>query len=83
LDNWLKPANKEKLMAILKYHVVLDRNTIDDMKKDKGLMTLQGEHVRIKANDDKIMINNANVIKPNLEYPNGVVHIIDQVLIPK
>jgi len=83
LDNWLKPSNKDKLMAILKYHVVFGKNTLEDIKKDKGLMTLEGQHIRIKVDNNKVIINNAAIIKPNLEYPNGIVHIIDQVLIPK
>lgn len=84
LDDWLKPNNKDKLLAILKYHVVLGKNTLEDMKKDKGLMTLdKGQHIRIKVDNNKVFINNAAIVKSNLEYPNGVVHIIDQVLIPK
>lgn len=83
LEDWLKPSNKDKLMAILKYHVVFGKNTLDDMKKDKGVMTLEGQHLRIKVDNNKVLINNAAIVKPNLEYPNGVVHIIDQVLIPK
>lgn len=83
VDDWLKPSNKNKIMAILKYHVVLGKNTLEDLKKDKGLMTLDGQHLRIKVDNDKVIINNAAIVKPNLEYPNGVVYIIDQVLIPK
>lgn len=83
LEDWVKPSNKEKLMAILKYHIVFGKMTLDEMKKDKGLMTLEGQHLRIKVDNDKVIINNAAIVKPNLEYPNGVVHIIDQVLIPK
>lgn len=84
LNDWLKPINKDKLIAILRYHVFLGKNTLEDMKKDKGLMTLdKGQHLRIKVDNDKVIINNAAIVKPNLEYPNGVVYIIDQVLIPK
>jgi uncharacterized surface protein with fasciclin (FAS1) repeats len=63
--------------------VVFGKMTLDEMKKDKGLMTLEGQHLRIKVDNDKVIINNAAIVKPNLEYPNGVVYIIDQVLIPK
>lgn len=83
LDDWLKPSNKEKLMAILKYHIVFGKMTLEEMKKNKGLMTLEGQHLRIKVDNNKVIINNAAIVKPNLEYPNGVVYIIDQVLIPK
>lgn len=83
LEDWLKPSNKEKLMATLKYHIVFGKMTLEEMKKNKGLMTLKGQHLRIKVDNDKVIINNADIVKPNLEYPNGVVYIIDQVLIPK
>lgn len=83
LEDWLKPSNKEKLTAILKYHIVFDKMTLDEMKKNKGLMTLEGQHVSIKVDDNKVTINNAAVVRSNLEYPNGTVYIIDQVLIPK
>ena len=83
LEDLVKPSNKEKLMAILKYHIVFGKMTLDEMKKDKGLMTLEGQHLRIKVDNDKVIINNAGIVKPNLEYPNGVVYIIDQVLLPK
>ncbi len=53
------------------------------MKKNKGLITLEGQHLRIKVENDKVIINNASIVKSNLEYPNGIVYIIDQVLIPK
>ncbi len=83
LDDWLKSSNKEKLMVILKYHIVFGKMTLEEMKKHKGLMTLEGQHLRIKVDNDKVIINNASIVKPNLEYPNGVVYIIDQVLVPK
>lgn len=83
LEDWLKPSNKEKLSAILKYHIVFGKMTLDEMKKNKGLMTLEGQHLRIKVDNDKVIINNAAIVKQNLEYPNGIVYIIDQVLIPK
>lgn len=83
LEDWLKPSNKEKLTAILKYHIVFGKMTLEEMKKNKGLMTLEGQHVSIKIDDNKVTINNAAVVRSNLEYPNGTVYIIDQVLIPK
>lgn len=83
LEDWLKPSNKEKLTAILKYHIVFGKMTLEEMKKNKGLMTLEGQHVSVKVDDNKVTINNAAVLRSNLEYPNGTVYIIDQVLIPK
>jgi len=83
LDDWLKRSNREKLIAILKFHIVLGKMTLEDMKKNKGLMTIEGQHVSIKVDSNKIIINNATVVSSNLEYPNGIVYIIDQVLIPK
>lgn len=86
LDDWLKPSNRDKLIAILKFHIVLGKITLEaleDVKKNKGLMTIEGQHVNIKIDNNKVTINNAIVVSSNLEYPNGIVHIIDQVLIPK
>lgn len=83
LEDWLKPSNKEKLTAILKYHIVFGKMSLEEMKKNKGLMTLEGQHVSIKVDDNKVTVNNAAVMRSNLEYPNGIVYIIDQVLIPK
>lgn len=83
LEDWLKPSNKEKLTAILKYHIVFGKMTLEEMKKNKGLMTLEGQHVSIKVDNNTVTINNAAVVRSNLEYPNGTVYIIDQVLIPK
>lgn len=83
LGDWLKPSNKEKLTAILKYHIVFGKMTLEEMKKNKGLMTLEGQHVSIKVDNNKVTVNNATVVGSNLEYPNGIVYIIDQVLIPK
>jgi uncharacterized surface protein with fasciclin (FAS1) repeats len=83
LEDWLKPSNKEKLTAILKYHIVFGKMTLEEMKKNKGLMTLEGQHVSIKVDNNKVTVNNATVVESNLEYPNGIVYIIDQVLIPK
>ena len=83
LEDWLKPNNKEKLTSILEYHIILGKMTLEDVKKNKGLMTLDGQHVRIKVDNNKVTVNNAAVVRSNLEYPNGIVHIIDQVLIPK
>jgi uncharacterized surface protein with fasciclin (FAS1) repeats len=83
LEDWLKPSNKEKLTAILKFHIVLGKMTLEELKKNKGLMTLEGQHVSIKFDNNKVTINNAAVVRSNLEYPNGIVYIIDQILIPK
>lgn len=83
LEDWLKPSNKEKLTAILKYHIVFGKMTLEEMKKNKGLMTLEGQHVSIKVDNNKATVNNAAMVRSNLEYPNGIVYIINQVLIPK
>lgn len=82
LEDWLKPSNKEKLTAILKYHIIFERMTLEEMKKKAGLMTFKGQHIRIKVDNNKVTVNNADVIESN-EYPNGIIYIIDQVLIPK
>jgi uncharacterized surface protein with fasciclin (FAS1) repeats len=54
-----------------------------DVVKKKTIKTLQGKRVKVKVEGEKVMINNANVLKTDIETSNGVIHVIDTVLIPK
>jgi uncharacterized surface protein with fasciclin (FAS1) repeats len=83
LDDWLKPNNKEILTKILEYHIALGKITLEDLKKNSGLMTLSGQHVSIKTDNNNMTVNNVDLTKSNFEYSNGIVYIIDQVLVPK
>jgi uncharacterized surface protein with fasciclin (FAS1) repeats len=75
-------ADKEKLAAVLKYHVVAGKVMAADVVKLDSAKTLQGTTVAIDATGG-VKVNNAKVIKADIECKNGVIHVIDTVLIPK
>lgn len=83
LDSLLKPENKAQLAGILKYHVVAGKVLADDAAKLKSAETLDGETIRISTEDKHLMINNAKVAQADIECTNGVIHVIDTVLMPK
>jgi uncharacterized surface protein with fasciclin (FAS1) repeats len=82
VDNLLKPENKEKLVAILTYHVVPGRVTAAQVSKMTEAKTVNGKSVTIHADGGKVMINDATVTKADIMCSNGVIHVIDTVLIP-
>ncbi|HUF03285.1 MAG TPA: fasciclin domain-containing protein [Aridibacter sp.] len=82
VENLLKPENKEKLANILKYHVVSGRVMAADVVKMKYAKTVLGEKVKIKVKGGNVMIGDAKVIKTDVTSSNGVIHVIDTVLIP-
>lgn len=83
IEMLLKPENKDKLVKILTYHVVSGKVVAADVVKLKGAKTVQGQSVKIKAKDGKVMIDKSNVVKTDIETSNGVIHVIDTVLMPK
>ena len=82
LDDLLKPENKGKLTAILTYHVVPGAVTSRQVTNLKEAKTVNGSMLQVSARDGKVMINNADVVKPDIETSNGVIHVIDAVLLP-
>ena len=82
VESLLKPENQEQLVALLKYHVVAGKVTSDQVVKVKEVKTLQGTMVKVTAKDG-VTINDANVVKADVHASNGVIHVIDAVLIPK
>ena len=78
----LKPDNKDKLTAVLTYHVVAGKVMAKDVVKLDSAKTLQGQSVMVKT-DMGVMINNAHVVMPDVKASNGVIHVIDAVIIPK
>jgi uncharacterized surface protein with fasciclin (FAS1) repeats len=83
LDKLLKPENKAKLADLLKYHVVSGKIAIADVKSMTSVMTaLEGKEIKISVQDDVLLINDAHVIKSDIECSNGVIHVIDKVLTP-
>lgn len=82
VENLLKPENKEKLVAILTYHVVPGKVMAVDVKTMKA-KTVNGQSLDIKVNDAGVTVNNAKVVKTDVAASNGVIHVIDTVLMPK
>ncbi|MEM6688225.1 MAG: fasciclin domain-containing protein [Planctomycetota bacterium] len=82
VSNLLKPENQQKLADILKYHVIPGRVYSDAaLGAGKG-MTLQGAPVQFKATDSGAMVNEATLVATDLDASNGVIHVIDSVLMP-
>ena len=83
VENLLKPENRDKLRAILTYHVVAGKVTAADVMKMKSGKTVQGSSVKIAVTDGKVMVDKATVAKADVMASNGVIHVIDSVLMPK
>jgi uncharacterized surface protein with fasciclin (FAS1) repeats len=75
--------DKDKLTAILTYHVAAGNYKAGDVVKMKAIETVNGKSLMIKVMDGKVKIDNAYVIKTDIETSNGVIHVIDAVVIPK
>ena len=83
LDNLLKPENKDKLKGILTYHVVAGKVTAADVVKLQKAKTVNGQELKIMVKDGTVMVDNATVTKTDIMCTNGVIHIIDAVVLPK
>ena len=83
VEDLLKPANKAKLQAVLTYHVVSGKVMASDVVKLNKATTVQGQDVKIAVKGDKVHVNNANVVKTDIGTSNGVIHVIDTVILPK
>ncbi len=81
LDALMK--NKPKLAAVLQYHVLTGNVSAADLKMMKDFGTAQGGRIQIAANGNSLKINTAKVIKADVPASNGVIHVIDTVLLPK
>ncbi|MEM6472941.1 MAG: fasciclin domain-containing protein [Planctomycetota bacterium] len=79
----LKPENKEKLISILKLHVIPGKVMSKKVVTLDKAKTAAGSEVMIKVVDGKVMINDATVVTPDVNSSNGVIHIIDKVILPK
>jgi uncharacterized surface protein with fasciclin (FAS1) repeats len=82
LKSLLKPANKEKLTAILTYHVVAGNVKAADVIKLSSAKTVNGQSVTVKVVGGKVLINGATVVKADIAATNGTIHVIDTVLLP-
>jgi uncharacterized surface protein with fasciclin (FAS1) repeats len=84
VESLLKPENKEKLVAILKYHVIPGKAVAADVVKLDGheVKTVEGSSVKVAIKDGVPTIDGAKVIKADIETTNGVIHVIDTVILP-
>ena len=82
LASLLQPANKEKLQAILKFHVVPGKVHAAEVVQLKSAKTLQWQELMIDARNG-VKVNGANVVQADIDCANGVIHVIDAVVLPK
>ena len=82
LESLLKPENKDKLRAILTYHVVAGKVMASDVVNLKSAKTVNGHEVAISTADG-VKVDNARVIKTDIQCSNGVIHVIDAVMLPR
>lgn len=82
VESLLKPENKDKLIAILTYHVVPGKVMAADVVKLSKATTVQGADVKISVSKDGVKVDNANVVKTDINCSNGVIHVIDSVILP-
>ena len=83
VEELLKPENKAKLTAILTYHVVAGKVMAADVLKVKDAKTVQGGSIKVNAGGGKVMVDDATVVKTDIGASNGVIHVVDSVLMPK
>ena len=81
VENLLKPENKQKLRDLLTYHVVPGKVMAADVKSGP-VKTVNGKSVALKAEDGKVTVDDAHVTKADINASNGVIHVIDTVLMP-
>ena len=83
LETLLKPENKAKLQSILTYHVVPGKVMAQDVVKLHSAKTVEGQNITIKTMNGGVMVDNAHVTKTDIVTRNGVIHVIDAVILPK
>ena len=82
VEDLLKPENKAKLVAVLTYHVVAGKVMAADVKTMKA-KTVNGQSLDVKVTDGHVTVDNAKVVKTDVAASNGVIHVIDTVVLPK
>ena len=83
VDKLLKPENKSKLSKILTYHVVSGKMEAADLKDGHDLTTVEGSKLKVMVKDGTVTVGNAKVTTADIKASNGVIHVIDKVLLPK
>jgi len=83
LENLLRPENREQLRALLTYHVVAGRQTSAYLMRNTRPRTVQSGQLRVRARRGAITVNNARVLTADIQASNGVIHVVDTVLMPR
>ena len=82
VEGLLKPENLDQLVAVLTYHVVPRKILASDIMGTNEVVTVEGSTVTVKKSYGTVTIDQAKVIQANIEAKNGVIHVIDQVILP-
>jgi uncharacterized surface protein with fasciclin (FAS1) repeats len=82
LENLLKPENKAMLRRVLTYHVVPGKVNAADVVKLSSAKAVSGDMLSIKASGGTVMVNNSKVVRTDIAASNGVIHVVDTVLLP-
>ena len=82
VESLLKPENKQQLVGILTYHVVAGKVAAKQVVELKGAKTLNGQRVDIAVDGGTVSVDNAKVVKTDIECSNGIIHVIDSVILP-
>ncbi|MEQ9618933.1 MAG: fasciclin domain-containing protein [Deltaproteobacteria bacterium] len=82
VETLLRPENKDKLVAVLTYHVVPGKVTAEEVVKMDSAKSVNGAVIPIKVDEGVVTVDNATVIKPDVMASNGVIHVIDAVILP-
>jgi uncharacterized surface protein with fasciclin (FAS1) repeats len=82
VESLLKPENRDKLVAILTYHVLPGKVLAADVKTSEA-KTVQGQSLKLVVSDAGVTVDNAKVVKTDVMAENGVIHVIDTVIIPR
>jgi uncharacterized surface protein with fasciclin (FAS1) repeats len=83
VESLLKPENRDQLVAILTYHVIAGEAKAADVVKLSEATTVNGQSVSIEVSDSGVRVDNANVVATDIAASNGVIHVIDTVILPK
>jgi uncharacterized surface protein with fasciclin (FAS1) repeats len=82
LNDLLKPENKKQLQRVLTYHVVPGRVTASEVVKLRTAKAVSGDTIEIKSQGDTVMVDDARVVKTDVNASNGIIHVIDAVILP-
>ena len=83
VESLLKPENKDKLRRLLTYHVVSGRVMAADVVKVKSAKAVSGDSITVATKSGDVTVDNAKVVKTDIAASNGVIHVIDAVIMPK